>query len=259
MAKLYKQTINFIKAIDRVNYYIGNSVLMVVCTAILIICLLFWSGPRILSKAIDVSWPNCRQLVHISNYNTVIVGVNGGLDFHPNPCLGSEARLGANIFVYANSGDPGFPRISRLGHGPLKCANQNRLVCYSFNYGYQAALYSIRQADLAGVHAPFWWLDVESINSWTNSIAANRADIMGMVYAFRNMLVLKPKLGIYTTANQWTALVGKWRINLPLWLGTGLSNSSSAAKTCRLPSIIGPKTIFAQYTLGNLDYDYLCL
>ena len=206
---------------------------------------------------VDISWPNCKSLP-LSSFRVAIIGVNGGLDYSTNPCLGSEARLSSHDLTYLNSGDPGFPRIYSLGQGPLRCKPANNLVCYSFNYGYRAALYSIKEADLAAVHSPFWWIDVESINSWTSSVAANRADISGMVAAIKATIPFSPKVGIYSATNQWISLVGHWRIGLPLWLGTGAVSRSSAASFCHQTSFTGAKIILTQYTIGPLDYNYSC-
>lgn len=251
--------------IDRFGYLfrafklIGRSKLFFCFSfAILLASVLVYRVPSTHRLTIDVSWPNCGRLNSIGNYSAAIVGTNGGLDFRANPCLGLEGRLTNNLATYANTGNPGFPRIYQLGKGPLNCSNNNRLLCYSFNYGYQAALYSLKQANLADVHSTFWWLDVESINSWTTSVAANRADIMGMVYALKTIRFLRPKIGIYTTDNQWIATVGHWKINLPLWLGTGQTNAQSAAKYCNQQSIIGSNILMTQYTIGKLDYDYRC-
>lgn len=235
-----------------------SCLLVLFSLAILLTLTNFFAGQKLILKVVDISWPNCQRLANIELFSTVIVGVNGGLDFRLNPCLGNEIGLGINRIVYLNSGDPGFPRIKKLGTGPLNCQSNKQLICYSFNYGYMAAIYSIKQADLANAHSAFWWIDVEAVNSWTNSIYANRADIMGMIYALKNVRILKPKIGVYTTYHQWHALMGNWHLNLPLWLGTGLTSSSQAAKKCSLPSVLGSKIIFSQYTIANLDYDYVC-
>ena len=106
---------------------------------------------------VDISWPNCSRLPS-KFFERAVIGASGGLDFHANSCLGNEVRTTAIYGLYANTGDPGFPRIKRLGTGPLNCHN---LVCYSYNYGYQAGLYALKQARLAAANSPEWWLDVE--------------------------------------------------------------------------------------------------
>lgn len=235
-----------------------SAYLVVLSLIVLVTGVLIFTRPLILGT-VDLSWPNCNRLGN-GDYSSVIVGSSGGLDFRPNPCLGNEARLSNNYLIYTNTGNPGFPRIRQLGiSGPLHCQSTNSFLCYSFNYGYQAAQYSMRQADLAAAAgSTFWWLDVETINSWTSSIDANRADIMGMVYALKSSRFLKPNVGIYTANNQWVALVGHWDIELPLWLGTGDTSYLQAAQACKQASITGGPILLSQYTIANLDFNFRC-
>jgi len=249
--------IRIVKNISWVDQYL---VIVLLGIAIIIVGIIvgFYSRPTI-QGSVDLSWPNCNRLSD-NSYALAIVGTNGGLDFRPNPCLGNEARMSNKFVLYANTGNPGFPLISKFGKaGPLICPKDNNLICYSFNYGYQAAKYSIRQANLeSAAGSTFWWLDVESINSWTNSIDANRADIEGMVYALRSNPFLTPKIGIYTAYNQWLSVVGHWDIGLDLWLGTGDTTLLQAKQSCRQPSFVGASIVLSQYTVGNLDFNFSC-
>lgn len=211
-----------------------------------------------INKIVDVSWPNCKT-IPTSEYSRAIIGASGGLDFRPNPCLGRETTFANSYELYANTGDPGFPRIKIIGRGPLSCGNHD-LVCYSYNYGYQAGLYAVKQALFSAAQSDFWWLDVESINSWTNSVAANQADIAGMINAIRaSNPFMTPQVGIYTANQQWVALVGHWQIGLPLWLGTGDSSAKQAQSACSSPSVTGGQLVMTQYTTGGLDYNYACV
>ena len=223
--------------------------------SVLVIALLIIFGLHEVGHGMaDISWPNCSRLPSIF-FERAVIGASGGLDFHPNVCLGKEVRTTAVYGLYANTGDPGFPRIKMLGTGPLRCQDLN---CYSFNYGYQAGLYVARQARLAAANSPEWWLDVETVNSWTNSIKANRADIRGMIAAISSQTFLRPQIGIYTAANQWVAIVGHWELKLPLWLGTGATSKAAAAKDCKAASPTGGKIVLTQYTLSKQDYNYIC-
>jgi len=242
-----------------------NSWLVMICLVLvpLVAIVAVWAtfnNQPVNSATIDLSWPNCLRLSN-ERYSQVIVGSSGGLDFRPNPCLAEEARMSNDYVLYTNTGNPGFPRIKQLGSfGPLVCPSHNNFICYSFNYGYQAAEYSMRQAYLAAAaDSTYWWLDVETINSWSSSVVANRADIMGMIDAFRSSRFLLPKVGVYTANNQWQTIVGNnWRIGLPLWLGTGDSTRSQARQSCHQSSIIGGSIVLSQYTSGNLDFDFNC-
>ena len=150
-----------------------------------------------------------------------------------------------------------MPRIKERGTDPLVCRG-DQFNCLSYNYGYQAGLYALQQARLAAANSPEWWLDVEAVNSWTNSLSANRADIKGMIDAIESISFLRPKIGIYTASNQWVALVGHWNIGLPLWLGTGSTTQAGAKQACTQKSVTGGKIVLTQYTVGQLDYNYAC-
>ena len=210
-----------------------------------------------INQTVDLSWPNCSHLP-ADHYSEAILGVTGGLDFSANPCLGQEIAVANSYELYVNTGNPGFPRIKRVGIGPKQCAGRS-LVCYSYNYGYQAGLYALKRAELAGAHSPFWWLDVETDNSWTSSIEANRADIAGMINAIQSRALFRPVIGIYTASIQWVSLVSHWKIGLPLWLGTGDTSIQKAATDCRRPSVTGGLVLLTQYTVGQLDYNYVCI
>ncbi|MCL4357354.1 hypothetical protein M1512_00440 [Patescibacteria group bacterium] len=217
-----------------------------------------YSSTKPINATIDLSWPNCSDIPN-RFFKSAVIGVTGGLDFHSNPCAGNEMSVVSTYNIYSNTGDPGFPRIKQLGKKPLACHGLE-LVCYSFNYGYTAGRYARLQAQYAGLHASMWWLDVESINSWTNSIAANRADIEGMALGIigsgHNLLTMA--IGIYSAVNQWQAIVGNWRPGFPLWLGTGDLSLKAAKSACVTPSITGGPIVLTQYTVANLDYDYVC-
>ncbi len=233
----------------------GAAVSLLALVALIILSSVYYNPS--LKATIDMSWPNCKSLPS-ARYSSVILGVNGGLDFTANPCLGSETQTADSYGLYLNTGDPGFPRISQVGTGPFNCRSINNLVCYSFNYGYQAARYSLAQANLAGAHSPQIWLDVETINSWTLSKAANRADLLGMMSAIRSSGIMAPRIGIYTANQQWLDIVGKWNANLPLWLGTGDTTLGQAINSCTNKTAAADLVSITQYTVGNLDYNYYC-
>jgi hypothetical protein len=217
-----------------------------------------YSNTEPINATIDLSWPNCSDIPD-QFFRSAVIGVTGGLDFHPNLCAGNEMTVASTYDIYSNTGNPGFPRIKQLGKKPLACHGLE-LVCYSFNYGYAAGRYARIQAQYAGLHATMWWLDVEAINSWTNSIAANRADIegtaLGIIGSGHHLLTVT--IGIYSAINQWRAIVGNWYPGTALWLGTGDLSLEAAKSACVTASITGGPIVLTQYTVANLDYDYVC-
>ncbi len=229
------------------------------CVLILFLLIVSYPNPINVNATVDLSWPNCQDLPNLT-FSNAVIGINGGLDFHSNPCAANEAAQVLKYSLYVNSGNPGYPKIREIGKYPLICGRYSgifALKCYSFNYGYEAAQYSIHQASLDGLHARFWWIDVETINSWTVNKNANRADIEGMIYALHGLL-FTVGVGIYTAPNLWHELVGNWQLGLPLWLGTGSQKLNGVANYCRTKSVTGGPVYMAQYSINNIDFDVVC-
>ena len=125
----------------------------------------------------DISYPQCDHR-YPRDPAFGIVGVNGGIVFSPNRCLGSQlvwADVGAQL--YANTGNPG-PELSThwpTGQStPRVCSagSPDSLEC-AYDYGWNAAADSYRTAVDAYVAlgrapkgatrtptAKTWWLDV---------------------------------------------------------------------------------------------------
>jgi hypothetical protein len=203
---------------------------------------------------VDVSWPNCDIKIN-DTFATGIVGVTGGLDFHPNPCAGEEAGWLSHYAVYINTGYPGRDRGQKYLSSPRQCgAKQDN--CLAYNYGYNAALYAIRQANLQNVHADMWWLDVETENSWTDNFLVNRQFIRGAEVAIKHN-VWSATVGIYSSRTQWNEIMGPWHNKLPVWWATGATDKASAAKWCREKSFTGGKVWLSQYTI-KYDQNFPC-
>lgn len=143
----------------------------------------------------------------------------------------------------------------------------------SYVYGYVRAY---QDATIRGVPAGsyFWWLDVETGNSWQigeeNSTALNRATLEGMVDYFMTITAnrwtadQKPAgVGIYSTSNQWETIAGtvpfESSLNgLPSWLA-GARTLRGAKSNCSLPGLTPGSTVtLTQYVSAGLDYDYVC-
>src|SRR5438876_10205749 len=138
----------------------------------------------------DVSYPQCGAPLP-TNVLFGIVGVNAGIVYSANPCLGAgdgaselawAERYEQPAILYANTADPG-PALSKhwpTGQtSPQFCdpAQPDSASC-SYDYGWNAAADSYRDAVDAYVslgqvppgatQTPVpneWWLDVESANS----------------------------------------------------------------------------------------------
>lgn len=204
------------------------------------------TGTSYRQTIVDASWPNCAAK-NSDVFATGIVGVTGGLDFHPNPCLSEEAGWFSHYAVYINTGYPGRSRGQKYRLSPRYCAPAND-NCLAYNYGYNSALYAIRYAGLQNVHTNIWWLDVETENSWTDNFLVNRQFIRGAEAAIKHN-VWFPTVGIYSSPNQWNEIVGPWQNKLPVWIATGAADKSTAAQACRPKAFNGGKAWLSQYTI----------
>jgi hypothetical protein len=202
----------------------------------------------------DLSWPNC-SLSQPPSEDSGIIGVNGGLNFKPNPCLAKEAGWFKRLSVYVNTGYPGIEYGRKFLNYPRLCAwDDNK--CLAYNYGFNAGRYDIEYASLQGIVADRWWLDVETENSWTTDSDVNRRALTGMVEAI-SRYAGRERLGFYSFPAQWNLITGNWLNSFPAWTATGSTSRAIALSACNDVSFTGGKTLLTQYTLG-LDLNYVC-
>jgi hypothetical protein len=136
-------------------------------------------------------------------------------------------------------------------------------------YGYVQA-YDDARRGVANPGNYFWWLDVETGNSWQTDTALNRADLEGMVAYFKSITAGRKDaegkgagVGIYSTGSQWRTIAGTVPSSSPL---TGLPSWLAGAKTlrgaksnCSLSGLMaGSPVSVTQYVSAGLDYDYSC-
>jgi hypothetical protein len=222
---------------------------------VLVILILIFSSQKKISKTIvDVSWPNCKT-IPATNFQQGIIGVTGGLDFKPNPCLSEETTWFGHYALYMNTGYPGVAYGKKYISSPRRCIIADR-QCLAYNYGFAAAKYGLHVAARSGAYSDLWWLDVETDNSWTNSTSVNRAVLQGAIAAIQQNSFLG-EVGIYSTPNQWQAITGGWNSGLPAWLGTGLASENGAARQCQMKAFTGGTIWLSQYTI-KLDQNVAC-
>lgn len=242
----------------------------------------------------DASYPQCGRSLPSAAF--AIVGVNNGIAFSANPCLGTGngpselawAQRAANHApaFYANTADPGPAYSSHWPTGqaaPQVCdpAANNSTAC-SFDYGWNAAKDSFADAVTAeqqvnglSVSAATtkaaqaaWWLDVETTNSWQTlepaygQSAASRANdtsaLDGSVAYLHNVGV--SQVGFYSTSSQWTQITGGTGTHFatdPDWLA-GYSNLTAARAGCASAGFAGGVVQLTQYPSNGLDADYPC-
>ncbi|MEK0154599.1 hypothetical protein [Arthrobacter oryzae] len=232
------------------------------------------------SLGIDVSWPQCGQTLP-EGLAFAIVGVNNGLANATNPCLQEQldwaestvrypqATSQPRVALYVNTANPGLAGswwpssnfyMGTVVKNPYgKCEGKNDRAC-AYMYGYAKAY---DDAVVRGVEDPdtyFWWLDVETENSWQADTAANRADLEGMTAYFES---IGADVGIYSTGYQWGKIAGSVPstsnlAGLPSWLA-GARTLKGAKSNCSLPGLTpGSRVDLTQYVSGGLDYNVAC-
>jgi len=246
----------------------------------------------------DVSWPQCGKTLP-AGPAFAIVGVTGGLASNTNPCLaeqlawaGKSSTGGTSqpkVALYVNTANPGhtgswwpssntYANVSVSnpygtcgsgggGAGPVD------LPC-SYMYGYAKAYDDVTIRGVSNPGNYFWWLDVETGNSWqtgtSNATALNRATLEGMATYFKGITASKTDsagkaagVGIYSTGSQWVTIAGTVPpgssvSGLPSWLA-GAKTLRGAKSNCSLPGLTsGSSVTVTQYVSAGLDYDYSC-
>ena len=233
--------------------------------------------------AFDISYPQCGAAFP-ENADLGIVGVNHGIVFSANPCLGRGVGPdqltwagGVKAQLYANTGNPG-PELSskwpKNQSSPRQCdtadvPGPDTADC-AYDYGWNAASDSYRTAVDAYVGlglAPagsamtpspnMWWLDVETVNSWRPDTALNTAVLSGAVAFLQT--VRTAGIGIYSTQYQWNVITGGTThfAALPSWVA-GATSAAEAIRICRAKGFTGGRVALVQYHAGGFDADFPC-
>jgi hypothetical protein len=230
----------------------------------------------------DVSYPQCGAALP-TNVSFAIVGVNDGIVYSANPCLGAAdgsselawaERFETLPILYANTGDPGPALSSHWPTGqttPQLCdATQPDSSACSYDYGWNAAIdsyhdavnayISLGQLAASAAQTPQpneWWLDVESANSWESNTSNNVSELQGEVAYLQSQGVTT--IGFYATASDWQTITANTTVfnNSPSW-HPGAGSQRAAASFCGTTGITGGPTRYSQYASGGLDADVRC-
>ncbi len=230
----------------------------------------------------DISYPQCGGPFP-SNVLFGIVGVNDGIVYSPNPCLGTgdgpselawAEQADHPAILYANTADPGPALSSHWPTGqpsPEYCdpAVPDSTAC-SYDYGWNAAADSYADAVNAYVSlglltagatrtpAPNeWWLDVEAANSWESSTQNNVADLQGAVAYLQAQGVTS--VGFYANASDWQTITGDTTAfaSFPSWRPGG-GSQHLASSFCGTTGVTGGPVKYSQYASGGYDADVRC-
>lgn len=234
----------------------------------------------------DVSWPQCSAALP-EGQAFGIVGVNNGRANTTNPCLAGQLAWASSssgaaagqppVSLYVNTANPGavgswwpasnvYPELEDgipVQNPYGECTQGRYGAACAYMYGYAKAW---DDAYIRGVSDPsgyFWWLDVETGNSWSGTDKeANRAVLEGMTAFFRSIRV--EGVGIYSSSRQWERIVGTvppWSnlYSLPSWLAGALSAAGAKANCSDAPLTAGGRVALTQFVSRGFDYNYSCL
>jgi hypothetical protein len=231
----------------------------------------------------DVSYPQCGGPLP-TNVAFGIAGVNRGIVFSPNPCLGagsSPSELawagGMQAQLYANTGNPGPALSSHWPNGqtaPRECntaasPGADTINC-AYDYGWNAAADSYQTAVRAYISlglapsgatstptANAWWLDVETGNSWRSDVSLNVGALQGAAAYLESAGATS--IGFYSTQQQWNQITGGTSAfsGYPSWVA-GASTARQARNNCGGSGFTGDGVTLAQYFAKGFDADLRC-
>ena len=228
----------------------------------------------------DISWPQCNAGFP-EEQAFAIVGVNNGLANTTNPCLLEQLTWAEDsaghpdqptVSLYVNTANPGatgswwpeddeYPggKAVHNPYGPCKAGDYGKACAYM--YGYAKAYDDAYLRGISNPSAYFWWLDVETENTWSSTDRdANRTVLEGMTDFFHS---IGAQVGIYSARQQWDRIVGTVNsssnlYSLPSWLAGSL-NASGAARACSHPPLTaGGRVALTQFVSRGFDYNYSC-
>jgi hypothetical protein len=231
----------------------------------------------------DISYPQCGRPFP-TNAAFGIVGVNKGIVFSPNPCLGTgdgSPELtwagGVKAQLYANTGNPGPALSSHWPNGqtfPLDCNTGTSLGAdtanCAYDYGWNAAADSygtvvrayvslgLASSGATSTPAPnVWWLDVETTNSWRTDVTLNVKALQGAVAYLQS--TSPAGIGFYSTQYQWNQITGGTAAfaSYPSWVA-GATTARQAASNCGGKAFTGGSVALAQYFAKGFDADLRC-
>jgi hypothetical protein len=231
----------------------------------------------------DISYPQCGGAFP-TNVVFGIVGVNNGIVYSVNPCLGGGGGGASELawaeqfeqaaILFANTADPGPALSSHWPNGqtaPRFCdpASNDSPAC-AYDYGWNAAADSYRDAVNAYIsigklqagasQTPLpneWWLDVETANSWEANTGNNIAALQGELDYLKTQGVAS--VGFYANGSDWQTITGATTTfsTYPSWRAGG-GSQASAQSYCGTTGPTGGPIKYSQYASGGYDADIRC-
>lgn len=206
------------------------------------------------STGVDVSSPNCSTKIPTVDFG--IVGINNGVVYGHNGCAAAQAKHFSNLSLYVNTGlntssnSPYYTQAQVGCNGDVNCA--------AYNYGYNAAKDAISYANSQGLISNKWWLDVETMNTWSSDSVQNQKSLQGEYDAI--VATGATTIGVYSTTTQWQTITGSWQNNWPSWGATTWTTAKQAQTYCSGHQFTGGPSLLMQYKSrqSKLDQDVAC-
>lgn len=205
----------------------------------------------------DISYPQCNK-DYPENPAFAVIGINGGRPFTDNPCFRHQYNWALEHYakpaVYMNLSFISPKNREYASNGPWLCDDADD-ACLSYNYGYQAAVFSYDNVEDIKTKPLMWWLDIETMNTWSQDKSLNRLIIQG---AIDYLQLQNQHVGIYSTNYQWNVIAGDFKPGLPVW-AAGAKNKETASLRCHKDyAFTGGVVYMVQYIFNNFDHNYLC-
>ena len=225
--------------------------------AALTVCAALSPGPAGAAQLVGTDVPSCRPPAVDAAF--VVVPVNAGRAFTANPCLAAQAAGLRQVQLFVNGADPGPGATHWPGGG---CASAHTPSCAQL-YGEAVATDAIATVRASGAQLlpRIWWVDIETLNTWTGTHAANLASIRGTVQALRSRPDLVSAVGIYSSRQQWHDITGDDRsMTVPQWSGTPMATQAQAEDNCSSTASFtqGPVVMTQFARPDGADGDVVC-
>ena len=208
---------------------------------------------------IDVSWPQCEQVLPDLPIDFVVIGLTDGEAESVNPCLAEQVAwaesVKAQVGFYVVPNSPSADTLSRAADLD-RCAASD-VECRYFQAGVLQARHALEAADAAEVSAPTWWLDVEETHNgtlWSGDLDANVDVLKGWRAELERT---GHHVGVYSTSGYWAMITGDWSVDIPQWVAVGESGFAAARAACSQPFTTGP-VVLTQWLTGPLDGNLVC-
>ncbi|WP_158590041.1 glycoside hydrolase family 25 domain-containing protein [Amnibacterium setariae] len=226
----------------------------------------------------DVSYPQCGRELPVRG-DIAVVGVNAGTGTTSNPCLADQLLWGdvpaadgspRLADVYVNTANPGhlgdwWPAadLTRTGSPVVnpqgRCTGAENAAC-AYVYGYSIGVDDLHARGVVSAADRTWWLDVETMNSWSWDRDANLASIEGMAAAIRDA---GAEVGVYSTPRQWRLIVGDGTPSValagaPSWIAGATTKGGALANCGARPFTPGGRIRMVQWVQDDQDHDIAC-